>query len=90
MPVFAKGVSLKAISALTDTLGHAALAYTGNAKTIRTKTHRLILHKDGFVELYDLTSPEKETRNIADEHPDVVVALTKKLKAKHADSNVTL
>jgi iduronate 2-sulfatase len=42
----------------------------------------LTLHKDGFAELYDLTTAEKETKNVADQHPDIVNALTKTLNAK--------
>ena len=46
-----------------------AISYKGNAVTIRSQTHRLTAHKNGFLELYDHRSPEKETRNIAEESP---------------------
>jgi iduronate 2-sulfatase len=82
MPGFVQGGSLKAILENTDTIGHSAIGYFRNARTIRTKTHRLTLHKDGFAELYDLTTAEKETKNVADQHPDIVNALTKTLNAK--------
>lgn len=89
IPEFVQGGSLKAILENTDTIGHSAFAYTRNARTIRTKTHRLTLHKDDFVELYDLTTTEKETKNVADKHPDLVDALTKTLKAKQLNHNAT-
>jgi iduronate 2-sulfatase len=82
MPGFVQGGSLKAILENTDTIGHSAIGYFRNARTIRTKTHRLTLHKDGFAELYDLTTAEKETKNVADQHPDIVNALTKTLNDK--------
>ncbi len=82
-PNFIQGVSLKNILESPDTsLGHPAFSYWNDAITIRTKTHRLIYHKDGFVELYDLTTAEKETKNVADKHPDLVEGLKKLLKAK--------
>lgn len=83
IPAFAQGGSLKAVLENTATIGHSAIAYFRDARTIRTKTHRLTLHKDGFAELYDLTTAEKETKNVADEHPDLVEALTKALNAKY-------
>lgn len=89
IPDFAQGVSLEAILENTDTIGHAAFGYTNKARTIRTKTHRLTLHSDGFVELYDLTSAEKETKNVADEHPDLVDSLTKTLKAKQFNNSTS-
>ena len=76
IPPFAQGVSLKGIVDNAEAaVGHPVFAYKKNAKTIRTNSHRLILHADGFVELYDLTSEEKETKNIADTFPDLANAL---------------
>lgn len=83
MPDFAQGVSLKGIlENPTTATGHPALGYWKKAKTIRTATHRLSLHEDGFVELYDHTSAEKETKNVADQYPNLVEELTQSLKAK--------
>lgn len=81
-PVFAQGVSLKSILENPHAEGHSAFAYIKDALTIRTKTHRLILHKDGFVELYDHAVEENETINVADKYPVLVQELTKALKAK--------
>ena len=63
-------------------MGHSAVAYKSNASTIRTVTHRMILHKDGFVELYDHTTTERETKNIANQYPQLVEDLKKKLYAR--------
>lgn len=82
IPKYTHGESLKEIMKTPTTHGHAAVAYTSKASTIRTSTHRLTLHKDGFVELYDHTTADKETKNIADKHLDLVEALKYKLKAK--------
>lgn len=77
-PEFAQGVSLRPILDAADTTGHTAISYA-RAQTIRTDTHRLILHSDGYAELYDHTSAEKETRNIAEQHPEIVKSLSRQL-----------
>lgn len=63
-----------------------AISYFESNETIRTNRHRLIRHNNGkkepAFELYDHGSPEKETKNIAAENPDLVRELTKKLDAK--------
>jgi iduronate 2-sulfatase len=82
IPEFVHGVSLKKIVADPTNTGHDAIAYNGKASTIRTPTHRMILHKDGFVELYDHTSTEKETKNVAGQHEELVEELTYKLKTR--------
>ncbi len=80
-PEFAQGVSLRPMLESPDAPGHPAVAYA-KARTIRTKTHRLILHKDGYAELYDHRSPEKETKNVAMENPDIVKEMTAALDMK--------
>ncbi|WP_223826567.1 sulfatase [Flagellimonas sp. S3867] len=81
-PNFVQGVSLKGILENQHTIGHPAVAYTPSAKTIRTDTHRLVLHDDGYTELYDHTSSEKETKNLADDNPELVKELKQVLMAK--------
>lgn len=81
-PNFADGVSLKNLLLNPNTDGHFAVAYNHKASTIRSSTHRMTLHKDGFVELYDHTTPEKETKNIASDYPELVEALKIKLSNK--------
>ena len=55
--------------------GHVAIGYTSRARTIRTDSHRLIVHRDGFAELYDHTSEAAETLNVAEDHPRLVKTL---------------
>jgi iduronate 2-sulfatase len=81
-PDSVQGVSLRPILESPQSPGHPAVSY-GKARTIRTETHRLILHNDGFAELYDHRSPEPETENIASEHPDIVKELTAALDKRN-------
>ena len=82
LPGFVDGVSLQSLLNDPRGAGHTACAYHGKARTIRTDTHRLILHKDGFAELYDHRSPAAETRNIADENKPLVKRLTQQLRQR--------
>lgn len=82
-PASLHGVSLQPLLDAPSQIGHPAVAYTGNARTIRTATHRLIAHRDGFVELYDHHSPDKESRNLAEDEPELVAELTAKLDERN-------
>ncbi len=82
IPEFAQGVSLKEILENQNATGHPAISYKTDAATIRTATHRLTVHKDGFIELYDHTTTENETKNIANKHPELVEELKNTLKIK--------
>lgn len=79
---FAQGVSLLPILNQPSSSGHAAASYTNSAQTLRTQTHRLIVHKNGTVELYDHRSKDKESSNIAPHHPELVKSLRKQLEQK--------
>jgi iduronate 2-sulfatase len=81
-PEYAHGMSLKELLVDPNATGHYAISYNNKASTIRTSTHRMTLHKDGFVELYDHTTTEKETKNIAEEHPELVKELKAKLSTR--------
>ncbi|MDQ8181584.1 sulfatase [Pelagicoccus sp. SDUM812005] len=72
VPDFVHGESLLPILEDASASGHPAYSYYKNAKTIRTETHRFTLHEDGYAELYDHTSPLKETQNIAEQNPQLV------------------
>ena len=61
-----------------------ALGYHRGRKTIRTDTHRLIEHKGGYHELYDHRSAEAETKNVAEEHPEIGEKLKALIKKKHS------
>ena len=80
LPDFGHGTSLRPLLDDPASPGHPAIAYRKNAQTIRTATHRLILHKDGYAELYDHTSAEKETKNVAEANPSLVKRLTANLR----------
>ncbi|MHC4629436.1 MAG: sulfatase/phosphatase domain-containing protein, partial [Planctomycetota bacterium] len=82
MPDFVDGVSLRPLLDDPSLPGHPAISYGGKSRTIRTNTHRLIVHSDGFVELYDHTSEEKETRNIAETNPALVKELLAHLERR--------
>ena len=75
IPEFAQGVSLLPMLKNPDRSGHAAIAYHRDRSTIRTDQHRLIVHQNGHVELYDHTTPEKETVNSASQDPGLVADL---------------
>jgi iduronate 2-sulfatase len=81
-PSFADGVSLRPILENASSSGHPAFSYKPGADTIRTDTHRLVLHKDGYAELYDHTSPERETKNIAESNPALVRKLSQQLQQR--------
>jgi len=81
-PDFVHGESLAPQIEKPNAKGHTAYAYTNKAKTLRTDRYRLTLHQDGYVELYDHASSDKETRNIAEQSPGVVEELKQALLKK--------
>jgi len=81
-PKFAAGVSLKPILQNPAAPGHPAISYAKASQSIRTISHRMILHSDGYAELYDHNSKTQETKNIAAENPKLVKELTEKIKAR--------
>ena len=85
-PDYVHGVSLRSLLEDPDSGGHAAVAYHRRAQTIRTDTHRLILHDDGYAELYDHMSSEKETKNIAASNGFLVAQLTQRLRDRLSHS----
>jgi iduronate 2-sulfatase len=81
-PDFASGTSLSPLLKSVGAGGHDAVSYGRGASTIRSETHRLIVHKKGELELYDHRVADAETKNIAATHPDLVKALRARLNAK--------
>lgn len=75
-PDFVHGVSLQPLLNDPAGEGHPAIAYHRQGSTIRTPTHRLILHTDGYAELYDHLSAEGETLNIAESNAPTVARLS--------------
>ncbi len=82
MPEFAQGVSLVPILNDPAAPGHPAISYQTKTQTIRTDTHRLILHSNRPKELYDHTTPEGETRNLIEEQPELAGQLVKLLRER--------
>ncbi len=78
------GVSLKPILRSPDARGHDAISYHGVAtktrSTIRTPTHRMVLHSTGEIELY--ADSADGFINEADDQPALVAELTKRLKER--------
>jgi len=81
-PEYVQGQSLVPIMKDPSLAGRPAVGYWRAMRTLRTEAHRLILHKNGGVELYDHTTPEKETNNIAQEKSELVDQLTTQLNAR--------
>jgi iduronate 2-sulfatase len=82
VPAFVQGQSLLRVIDGSQPAKRTAISYSGNARTIRTDDHRLILHRDGYVELYDHISPAGETLNIAPSNPALVKQLTSELNRR--------
>ncbi|KAA5544522.1 sulfatase [Roseiconus nitratireducens] len=81
-PSFADGKSLIPLLDNPDAAGHPAISYRPNAKTIRSDRYRLVVHNDGYLELYDHHSPEGETKNVASSNPQVAKELQQKLSER--------
>lgn len=84
MPDFVHGESLRNLLGSPDrNVPGEAVAYHGSARTIRTATHRLVVHKNGHMELYDHTQGvDAETRNQIDRQADVAKQLQAKLSQR--------
>ena len=78
-PDFLQGISLQGILDDPNSSGHPAIGYTRRGRTIRTDSHRLIVHGDGYVELYDHQTDAKETLNVAEQQPRRVQQLMNQL-----------
>ncbi len=85
VPDFVTGTSLMPQLDSPEAEGHPAFAYSKSNRTVRTATHRLILHKDGYAELYDHTSEAGETKNVAEANPEKVEELTALIESRLAN-----
>ena len=83
-PTGAPGVSLSPQLMDPNAPGHEAYSYNGKVVTIRTASHRMVVHKDGFMELYDHGSKEKETNNVAEQYPELCNQLKQSIANKQA------
>ena len=81
VPGSVRGKSLvPAMEGKTNSAGEA-FSYAA-ARTIRTATHRLIEHPDGYIELYDHRVDEGETINVAPTNAALVEELRSRLKQR--------
>ena len=76
------GNSLTALIDPPESVGRPAIGYFKNARTIRTDTHRLIAHDDGFLELYDHRTAAGESLNLAETQPALASELLAQLEAR--------
>lgn len=82
-PSFLRGKSLTPQLKNPTAPGRPAISYFRQNETIRTETHRLIRHRNpAHYELYDHTTPERETLNIAADHPELVKQLSTLIDAR--------
>lgn len=63
-------------------LGHSAYAYWRGKHTLRIDNFRLTRFGNKGYALYDIDSKEKETKNVADKHPDLTHTMIKELENK--------
>lgn len=86
VPAGLNGRSIRSILDDPQAAGHAAVSYFGTNQSIRTDAWRMIRHRKGSVttsvELYDHRAADGETRNVAEEHPEIVAELEKSLDAR--------
>ncbi len=81
-PTEAAGVSLKPYIDDVSAEGHPAISYARKGKTIRTDRYRLIVQSKGSVELYDHSTEQAETENVAAKKPGVVAELKRLLEQR--------
>lgn len=82
IPEFLNGESVLRLIGNTITPCNGAVSYTNSAITLRTDTHRLIVHTDGYAELYNHASPEKETLNIAETNQELTIEMAMRLRER--------
>ena len=82
VPEAAQGRSLIPVLNDPNAEGHVAVSYFKKARTIRSQTHRLIAHNDGYNELYNHDIDPHETQNIAESESAIVRDLIENLNAR--------
>lgn len=83
-PASVQGASLEPMLQSPETLGRGAVSYRRDDRTLRTETHRLIVHGDGRRELYDHRTDAGETRNLAESESALADRLAAQLDARLA------
>lgn len=83
VPDFVHGASLMTLlENPAETRDDATAIGYARARTIRSRTHRLIEHPDGYIELYDHQTSAGETNNVADEEPELVESLLEQMNSR--------
>ena len=83
-PAGLHGASLLPQLADPAAAGGDAVSYRKDAQTLRTPTHRLVVHEDGHRELYDLRSATGEMHNLAEAEPRLADELAARLSDRLA------
>lgn len=81
-PDFVNGTTLTPQLINPSHKGHVAISYHDKRTSIRTECYRLVLHPDGYAELYDHSSSRGEINNIAEDHPQLVNQMKLELKTR--------
>lgn len=81
-PDFVNGTTLTPQLINPSHKGHVAISYHDKRTSIRTECYRLVLHPDGYAELYDHSSSRGEINNIAEDQPQLVNQLKLELKTR--------
>ena len=84
-PAWLDGRNLSPQLADPSAPGRAAVSYFGKRRSIRSDSHRLIVHPGGKMELYDHRTDAGETRNVADEQAETAARLRKRLEERLTD-----
>jgi iduronate 2-sulfatase len=82
LPAHTHGQSVLELVNSTKQQGHTAYAYWRGNHTLRMGDFRLTRFGDKGLALYDLSSAEKETKNVAAAHPEVVEQMLQVLQVK--------
>lgn len=83
MPEFGSGSSLLSIDSTKVSQGDGAVSYFKKDRSLRTDRYRLIVHGDGFVELYDHSVDPHESKNVAEEQANTAKLLVQQLDSRH-------
>jgi iduronate 2-sulfatase len=82
IPEYIYGKTLKPQLDNPESHGHSAVGFQKHRKTIRTENHRLVLHNNGYAELYDFSNTKNPGINRAQDFPNIVLQLTEQLNER--------
>lgn len=85
-PDFVQGESLVGILRGEPATKQLAVSYFKQTRSLRTDRYRLIVHRDGYRELYDHAQQPGETENIAQQFPELCDELQHSLDERCPDT----